>query len=361
VRKRLRRLGWTSPPPPEQLDLPSLSGADPNLSGRLTDGSPATVGEAPASPSSSADPNLSDSPRPSPPLDEPTPATFDTDPKNRDGDRLFAMLGLLDDAAPLFRDGQAVPEAGVLLAIPDLLATDVFGAAKQVWGSTGPAFYGLRTTIMVLLLMALLRVQRPEGLKERSALDFGRALGLDRAPEVKTVRRKLDHLAEAGGGEPFGHLLAQRRVATPGHTMGFLYLDGHVRIYYGKHRFAWGDSSRMVMVTAKATPRAPCSCPAPTRSPRSTPSPPLHLRPGAEARIKGALCAEGVLRGPGPGGTLAQALVLPRCACPTSSVSSSSSRARPTRIADMDVLPRPQDTARRSAAERHVMRSGGTI
>jgi transposase len=153
VRKRLRRLGWKSPPPPVQLAFLAPAGADPNLSG------------------------------PSSPPAEEIPFTLDADPANRKVDRFFAFLGLLDDAAPLFRDGIAVPGAGVLLAVPDLVATGVVDAARKVWGSIGPAFYGLRTTVMTMLLMALLRIQRPEALKERSPSDFGRVLGLDRAPE----------------------------------------------------------------------------------------------------------------------------------------------------------------------------------
>jgi transposase len=249
VRKRLRRLGWKPPPAPAQLAFPTAEGADPNLSGP----SPPPVGEPALGPITGADPNLSGPP---PPIGEPAeeiPWTSDTDPANRKMDRLFACMGLLDDVAPLFRAGTAVPGAGVLLAVPDLVATGVLGAAKQVWGSIGPAFYGLRTTVMTMLLMALLRVRRPEALKERSPLDFGRVLGLDRAPEVKTVRRKLTRFAALGGVETFGRLLAQRRVATHGHALGFLYIDGHVRLYYGKHRIPKTHAARINAVASGTT------------------------------------------------------------------------------------------------------------
>jgi hypothetical protein len=79
-----------------------------------------------------------------------------------------------------------VAGAGVLLALPALVGAGVFAAARDVYRSIGPAFYGLRTTILTLLLMALLRIQRPEALKEHAPPEFGRVLGLDRAPEVKT-------------------------------------------------------------------------------------------------------------------------------------------------------------------------------
>ena len=94
---------------------------------------------------------------------------------------------------------------------------------------------GLRTSLVVLLLMALLRIKRPEALKEHSPIALGQVLGLDRGPEVKTLRRKLARLASAGRASEFGTALAQRRLAARGDALGFLYVDGHVRMYHGKH------------------------------------------------------------------------------------------------------------------------------
>jgi transposase len=256
VRKRLRRLGWKSSETRQEV-LPFAEEAVPGLR------PPAPVPAGPAVPSGSADPNLSAfGPPPEgnvsvegssgadPNLSAFSPAdgeppSLDTDPADRKLDRLLAYLGLLDDAAPLFRPGTGVPGAGVLLAVPALLASGVLECAGEVYGSIGPAFYGLRTTLVSLLLMALLRVKRPEGLKERPPEDLGRILGLDRAPEVKTVRRKLARLAAAGGAAEFGRALAERRVAERGSSMGFLYVDGHVRVYHGKHELPKAHVARM--------------------------------------------------------------------------------------------------------------------
>ena len=93
--------------------------------------------------------------------------------------------------SPLFGSAAAVPRAGVLLALPVLIASGVFECAQKIYGSLGPSFYGLRTSLLTLLLMALWRIKRPENLKEYSPQNLGRVLGLDRAPEVKTLRRKL--------------------------------------------------------------------------------------------------------------------------------------------------------------------------
>jgi transposase-like protein len=269
IRKRLRRLGWHEPtaaarqlsldPSEEGVDQ-AVRGADANLSALPAE--PAAQAAAVALASSEgavggADPNLSAfaSPAssqsrpatvaPPEPGAEPLPVSFDSDPADRRVDRLFAHLGLLDDAAPLFRPGLRIPGAGVLLALPALLDSGVLGVARQVYGSLAPAFYGLRTTIVTLLLMALLRIKRPEGLKEHPPDDLGRVLGLDRAPEVKTLRRKLRRLAAVGRTAEFGRALAQRRVASRGTAVGFLYVDGHVRAYHGKHSLPKAHVARM--------------------------------------------------------------------------------------------------------------------
>jgi len=234
VRKKLRRARWREPSSP-QGEL-RLEGADPNLSafpsastetdsGHKDFDDFATIENGPAG----ADLNLSAF------SSEPCEFSLDTDPADRRMDRLLAALGLLDDAAPMFRSELRVPRAGVLLAIPVLIDSGVFTVAREIYGSIGPAFYGLRTTLVALLLMALLRIKRPEALKEHSPVDLGRLLGLDRAPEVKTLRRKLARLASLGKAAEFGRALAELRVKAREASVGFLYIDGHVRVYNGKH------------------------------------------------------------------------------------------------------------------------------
>ena len=237
IRKTLRRMGWV-PAVIFQKQIPSLEvdlTSNPNLSAfcasTLETPSPAAL--------PSSNPNVSAL------GDIAVKSSADTDPSDRRGDRLMAYLGLLDDAAPLFGSGPGIPRAGVLLSMPALLQSGVFECAQQIYGSLGPAFYGLRTSILAMLLMALWRIKRPEGLKEHSPEELGRVLGLDRAPEVKTLRRKLSRLAALGHAAEFGRALAQQRVALRGAAMGFLYIDGHVRVYHGQHRLPKAHVARM--------------------------------------------------------------------------------------------------------------------
>jgi hypothetical protein len=185
-----------------------------------------------------------------------TPArllTIDHDPTDRCGDRCLARLGLLDDAAPLFGNQEELPRAGVLLALPVLQAHGGLEVFARVFGSIGPAFYGLRTTVLSLVLLALLRIKRPENVKEYSPEQLGRLLGLDRMAEVKTLRRKLTQLAERGQGHALMNELARLRVAQNAERVAFLYLDGHVREYSGKEPLAKTKKAQRSVATCAAT------------------------------------------------------------------------------------------------------------
>jgi transposase len=238
VRKTLRRLGWKAAPL-AQAELPlEMASATSTTPPRPP---PVQALWSPR-PASEGNPNLSAF---SAPAVATPPSSHDTDPTNRGADRLLARLGLLEDAAPLFGSAVAVPRAGVLLAVPVLVISGVFECTQKIYGTLGPAFYGLRTSLLTLLLMALWRIRRPESLKEHSPQDLGRVLGLDRAPEVKTLRRKLARLAAAGHAAQFGQAVAQQRVALRGEALGFLYTDGHVRVYHGQHALPKAHVARM--------------------------------------------------------------------------------------------------------------------
>lgn len=179
--------------------------------------------------------------------------TIDYDPADRSGDRLLAREGLLEDAVPLFADAEHLPRAGVLLAVPLLVSHGILPIFEKVYGSLGPAFYGLRTTVVTLFLSALLRIKRPENLKEYDPGDLGRILGLDRAPEVKTVRRKFSRMAAMGQGKRLMDELARQRIAEDEERIAFLYLDGHVREYHGKYRLSKAKKSQRQVAAPAAT------------------------------------------------------------------------------------------------------------
>ena len=236
VRKALKRMGWSPPQIAKQVEL-------------AMEQSPCAVTPVDASSSEQIGSQINELARVGTgaerheivnDLSELEQVSYDPDPSNRVVDRALARLGLLQDAVPVFRSGLNIPCVGVLLSIPALIESGVFAAAHRIYGGLGASFYGLRTILVTFLLMALLRIKRPEGLKEHSAADLGRILGLDRICEVKTLRRKLDHLAAKNHAVIFGHELAKTRLQKREGTLGFLYVDGHVRVYNGKRKLSKG-------------------------------------------------------------------------------------------------------------------------
>ena len=156
------------------------------------------------------------------------------DPVPRDGERALARWGLLGEGAvPVFTPGARYPLAGLLLALPALEGTGLLDAAKEVYGRLKDGYYGLAATLLTLVFLALAGEPRAEGATRIPPGALGRVLGLDRAPEVKTIRRKLGELAAAGQAADLIMALARRHAAARPDTLGFLHVDGHARVYYG--------------------------------------------------------------------------------------------------------------------------------
>jgi len=248
VRKILRRLGWKPGPEPSLLSLPFL----PQVGG--SEAMSATASLTRSTPIEAL-PSAAPSPASlrAPLFPQATAESLDCNPFDRSMDRLLAAMGLLDDALPVFACARNLPRAGVLVAIPALLASGLLSTAEKIYGNLGPAFYGLRTTLLAYVLLALLRIPRPEALKEYSPGELGRIVGLDRMPEVKTLRRKLARLAALKGSYQLGYQIAQQRIAERGKVLGFLYIDGHVRAYHGQHLMAKAYVTRMHLAAPATT------------------------------------------------------------------------------------------------------------
>jgi hypothetical protein len=141
------------------------------------------------------------------------------------------LLG--EGAVPVLTPGARYPLAGLLLALPALEGTGLLDAARQVYGQLRDGFYGLTATLLTLVFLALAGEPRAEGATRVPPAALGRVLGLDRAPEVRTIRRKLGELAAAAKAADLIMALARRHAAARPDTLGFLHIDGHARVYYG--------------------------------------------------------------------------------------------------------------------------------
>lgn len=88
--------------------------------------------------------------------------------------------------------------------------------------------------MLLLALMALARVQTLESLRYQAPGEWGILLGLDRIPEVRTLRAKIDILCANGKAQAWSADLSQgwMRAQDP-EQAGVLYVDGHTRVYHG--------------------------------------------------------------------------------------------------------------------------------
>ncbi len=142
---------------------------------------------------------------------------------------------------PEYSSCSDVPRAGALLALPILVRHQVIETARSVYQKVSKApVYGLETMFLVLVFMALWRIKRPEHIKGYSPSQLGAVLGLPRVPEVKTIRRKLDLLASRGLSGELMMQMAQQQLEQREDLLGFLYVDGHVRVYSGMYDLAKG-------------------------------------------------------------------------------------------------------------------------
>ena len=152
----------------------------------------------------------------------------------REEERALASTGQLPEAPVRFEAAQSVAKAGVLVALPALLSQGLLEVGQNIYAKLNNGYYGLTTMLLTFGLMALVRVKSAEGLTHYAPGEFGLVLGLDRAPEMKTVRRKLCELASRGRALEFARAFANRWTEQAPDTLGYLYIDGHVRPYHGR-------------------------------------------------------------------------------------------------------------------------------
>jgi hypothetical protein len=113
----------------------------------------------------------------------------------REWERVSAAMGELAEAPSRFEVSWDVPNGGVLLALPSLLMNGLLHHTKEIF-SLPRGFYSLIHIFLLLAYMSLARVKSVERLRYVQTGEWGKLLGLDRSPEVRTLREKIKGIAE---------------------------------------------------------------------------------------------------------------------------------------------------------------------
>ena len=125
-----------------------------------------------------------------------------------------------------------VPKGGVLASLPALIANGLMEGVDD-FKTKVKGYYTAFHVLLLLAFMALCRIKTIEQIRGESAGEFGKLLGLDRIPEVRCLRKKLNDLSTGDTAEEWASHLSRYWMGSDTESAGTLYIDGHVRLYHG--------------------------------------------------------------------------------------------------------------------------------
>ena len=145
-------------------------------------------------------------------------------------ERFMSSLGLSASAPVEFESCQTVPFGGVLLLLPFLLECGLM-SYRNHYSQRKKGYYNFNNLLIIIAFIYLCRIKSFEQVKLHSPGEFGKLVGYDRIPEVKTIRRMVGQItsqrcAEKWAGELSGTWIAREKPEL-------YYVDGHVQVYHG--------------------------------------------------------------------------------------------------------------------------------
>lgn len=147
-------------------------------------------------------------------------------------DRLYARVGLLNGVQAEFVYSLDVANAGVLFALPALLSNGLLRSVEEYF-ELPAGYYTLQQIFLVIAFLALCRIKTHEQLRYSSPGEWGKILGIDRIPEVKTLREKIDVVSTQKNAQNWSTALSKEWMDSDLDSAGVLYVDGHTRVYHG--------------------------------------------------------------------------------------------------------------------------------
>lgn len=151
----------------------------------------------------------------------------------RVADRVLSSLGKCNGAETRFESGHDISFGGVLCALPALLANGLLDGIEAMSGAIN-GYYTIYHVMLLLAFMVLCRIRTVEKLRGCGQGEMGKLLGLDRIPEVRCLREKMDALSGSDAVEKWAANLSILWMKSEPEAVGSLYIDGHVRVYNGQ-------------------------------------------------------------------------------------------------------------------------------
>lgn len=148
-------------------------------------------------------------------------------------ERVMAAVGQLTGAPVRFEACRDIPNGGLLTALPALMANGLLSHLYECFSHFKQKYYSLNIVVILLACMALCRLKHIERLRFESPGEWGKVMGLDRIPEVRTLRAILKDVCLESPVAQWADLLRKDWLRADEDAAGVLYLDGHVRVYHG--------------------------------------------------------------------------------------------------------------------------------
>lgn len=149
-------------------------------------------------------------------------------------ERVMAAMGQLAGVPIRFEACRDVPNGGVLTALPALMVNGLLSHLQECFAHFQEKYYSLYSVVVLVASMALCRIKHIERLRFESPGEWGKLMGLDRIPEVRTLRGILKKVCLEPHVTQWADLLRKDWLHDHPDTAGVLYLDGHVRVYHGQ-------------------------------------------------------------------------------------------------------------------------------
>jgi len=133
-----------------------------------------------------------------------------------------------------FSNQTDLQHAGVLLALPALITQGLLRYEEDF--KIDGVYYPTGSIFLSLAILSLLRIKTISGAGSLPSGELGRAIGLDRIPEVKTLRGRVAAFCQKTDVIKWSQTLSKDWMEDHPELSAILYIDGHVKLYYGKDK-----------------------------------------------------------------------------------------------------------------------------
>jgi len=149
---------------------------------------------------------------------------------SRAEERLMCAMGLSNSAPIEFESCETLPFGGVLLLLPFLLECGLM-SYRNHYSQRLTGYYNFDNLLIIIAFIYLCRIKSFEQIKHYSPGEFGKLVGYDRIPEVKTLRGMIREITGQKCADKWAASLSRRWIDEESPRL--YYIDGHVQVYHG--------------------------------------------------------------------------------------------------------------------------------